>query len=195
MGKHREIFIGQHFTRLEILDTTPVLKETRNGNWQKVIVCRCDCGKIVYVRRSNLVNGYTKSCGCLAKESSSERGRAMCQTLLREVNTKHGDAKYNDAGKRGRLYDIWHDMKKRCQNPNHKAYKYYGGRGIVVCTEWSESYAAFKEWALLSGYDFNAKKFDCTLDRIDVNGNYEPSNCRWVPMSVQNKNKRNTKAV
>lgn len=196
MRNYTEIHKGQQFGRLEILDTTPVLKETRSGNWQKVIVCRCECGTIVYARRNNIVRGYTKSCGCIARESSGERGREMCLTLLRETNTKHGDAKLALEGDNGgRLYNVWKDMIKRCFNPNHSSYKYYGERGITVCQEWRDSYTAFKSWALDNGYRFDAPRFECTIDRIDVNGNYEPSNCRWVPMSVQSKNKRNSKAV
>ena len=81
-------------------------------------------------------------------------------------------------------------MKTRCYNPNNKRFKDYGGRGIVVCDEWKNDFSIFQKWALENGYDANAPFGQCTIDRIDVNGNYEPSNCRWITMAAQQKNKR-----
>ena len=77
-------------------------------------------------------------------------------------------------------------MKKRCNNSNSFAYKRYGGRGITVCSEWNESFESFKSWALENGY-----AQELTLDRIDVNGNYEPHNCRWITYKEQNNNRAN----
>ena len=84
-----------------------------------------------------------------------------------------------------RLYQIWENMKKRCKNKNNHHYKNYGGRGITVCQEWDNSFCAFRLWALSSGYND-----DLTIDRINVNGNYEPSNCRWITSMEQCKNLR-----
>ena len=98
--------------------------------------------------------------------------------------------KYDLPTRDDRLYKVWKGMRERCYYKNHKGYKYYGARGIAVCDEWRNSYAAFEKWALSNGYNRNAKQGECTLDRIDVNGDYCPENCRWVPMSVQNKNRR-----
>lgn len=91
-----------------------------------------------------------------------------------------------------RLKSIWHHMKGRCYNPDCNTYRLYGGRGITVCDEWKNSLATFEEWALQNGYDPDAKPSDCTIDRIDVNGNYEPNNCRWISMKMQSRNRQNT---
>lgn len=132
--------------------------------------CVCDCGNIVKVSSNQLTTGHTKSCGCIQKES------------VRKSRYVHGD-------RDSRLYSVWKSMKKRCENPNCKSYKYYGAKGVRVCKEWHD-YSAFKEWALSHGYDENADRGKCTIDRINPYGNYEPNNCRWVGMDVQNKNKR-----
>ena len=128
--------------------------------------CRCDCGNVVFVRPIDLENGSTKSCGCLKKEISD-------------------NAVSND-----RLYHVWQDMKRRCYSPNEKNYYNYGGRGICICDEWKDDYISFKNWAYSNGYNENALFGECTIDRIDVNGNYEPSNCRWITNVEQQKNKR-----
>lgn len=130
--------------------------------------CKCDCGKITVVVGSNLRNGHTKSCGCLV---GSTGGR-----------TRHGKSN-------SRLYEVWHGMKKRCYCKTSSSYEYYGGRGITVCDEW-QKFTPFYEWAVANGYDEKAEYGKCTLDRIKVNGNYCPDNCRWVSMAEQNKNKR-----
>lgn len=97
--------------------------------------------------------------------------------------SKHGES-------RTRLWNIWEGMRERCSIPTSSGYKNYGGRGITVCDEWRNSYSSFKKWALSNGY-----RDDLTIDRIDVNGNYEPGNCRWSTVKVQNENKRNNRFV
>jgi hypothetical protein len=87
-------------------------------------------------------------------------------------------------------YRVWLGMKTRCTNPNHKNYLQYGGRGITVCSEWSENFESFYNWLLNNGY-----KEGLTVDRIDVNGNYEPSNCRLITQTEQTRNKRNNRYV
>lgn len=124
-------------------------------------ICECDCGNITSVSRPNLRN-HTRSCGCLSKET----------------HTKHGLSKTRIAG-------IYRSMLHRCNSPNDHAYKDYGGRGIKVCEEWNNDILAFYKWAMDNGY-----QDDLTLDRINVNGNYEPSNCRWTDRKTQSNNTR-----
>lgn len=148
------------------------LDKKRNGSY--VWLCRCDCGKDTEVTVKELRSGNTRSCGCLRNK------------LISAINFQHGNA---CSEKKSRLYNVWVGMRQRCNDPNHKSYMSYGGRGIRVCEEWS-NYTAFELWAMNNGYNPDAEYGECTIDRIDVNGDYEPSNCRWVPIAVQNKNRR-----
>ena len=107
----------------------------------------------------------------------------MRDEKIAEVSKKHGKSR------KSRLYNVWVGMRQRCNDKNHKSYKNYGGRGIRVCEEWDD-FESFEAWALDNGYDKDAPYGECTLDRIDVNGNYEPSNCRWVDAATQARNKR-----
>ena len=134
-------------------------------------LCRCDCGNEIIVKGYNIFNGHTKSCGCIKNVN------------IRKANSTHGESK-------SRLYGIWRAMINRCNNQSHQSYNRYGGRGIKVCPEWSSEFLNFKKWALDNGYSDNL-----TIDRIDVDGNYEPSNCRWVTWDVQFNNKRNSISI
>lgn len=128
-------------------------------------ICQCDCGNICVVSSNDLRTGHTSSCGCKKFEPS---------------HIKHGK-------RNTRIYHTWRSMKDRCYNIYCKEYLHYGGRGITVCPEWKDDFQAFYNWALSNGYSD-----DLTIDRIDVNGNYEPSNCRWATVKEQSINKRGT---
>ena len=134
--------------------------------------CKCTCGNDVVVRAKCLTSNATRSCGCFARENMSR------------LKKKHGE--YGT-----RLYAIWNSMRQRCLNSKHRSYHNYGGRGITICAEWDD-FDKFRDWAFKTGYDVNAKRGECTLDRIDVDKGYSPGNCRWATMKAQSSNKRET---
>lgn len=135
----------------------------KRPNGARIYKCKCECGNVSCVDVYSLRNGNTKSCGCLANPYG-----------VTATNNK-------------RLYHSWCDMNRRCYDINGKNYKDYGGRGITVCDKWKNDFIAFYNWAIANGYNDTL-----TIDRIDVNGNYEPNNCRWVNWETQRNNKRTT---
>lgn len=154
--------IGKRFGRLKAIKTL----ESFDYNNKPNILCICDCGNKTIVSSTNLKRRrHTKSCACLQKEKS------------KQAKTTHNKW-YTDT------YKVWHNMMQRCNNSKNHAYKYYGGRNIKVCNEWHNFQNFYK--------DMGDKPLKLTLDRIDTNGNYEPSNCRWATMQEQtaNRNKR-----
>lgn len=168
MGKRIDL-IGKRFGKLTVIEKAP------NKGVKTRWLCSCDCGNTTIAHTNSLMRGHSKSCGCLISE------------ILRERDTSHG--MYGT-----RLYRVWNNMKIRCYNKKNHAYARYGGRGITVCTEWLD-FKNFYDWAMKNGYKEDADYGDCTIDRIDNNGDYCPENCRWISMKQQQRNRGNNRLV
>lgn len=167
---------GKRFGRLKVIEKCGVAK-SGHALW----LCECDCGNHHKITSNQLHSG-SKSCGCLQRERASEAAKQRTgQPCSKRFAIGH---------EHYRLHQCYKDMLNRCYNINNKNYKNYGSRDIKVCDEWSHDFYAFRDWALENGYADNL-----TLDRIDVNGNYEPYNCRWVTVKVQNNNRSNNRIV
>lgn len=165
MGNFKDI-TGHRFSRLTVIRISH--HDVRGQiHW----LCRCDCGQEAIVNGYSLQSSYTRSCGCLRNEKTRER------TIIR--NYRHGQSKTA-------LYRCWKEIIRRCTCPTSSSYKWYGKRGVSVCSRW------------LGKNGFNCFAADMgprpegrfSIERLDVNGNYEPNNCIWIPHADQAKNRR-----
>lgn len=209
-GSRSKDLTGQKFNKLT------AIKRIGSKNKKALWLCTCDCGETTEVITSNLTSGRIKSCGCSRNTDMTGRKIGMVTVLKRtkivdgmsywisvcdcgnqfELPWSHLRSRKSCGCLAGEfhglantpIYYVWAAMRQRCNSKTHVAWEHYGGRGINVCKEWNESYVPFYNWAIQNGYEKGL-----TIDRIDVNGNYEPSNCRWVTMKVQSSNKRNSK--
>ena len=158
---------GSKIGRLFVLDEfDPVVRN--DGRTRVRWVCACDCGSITVALASSIGKG-TNSCGCLAVERIAEQGRK---------NKIHG---LTDT----RAHLSWQAMINRCTKPKNNRFKHYGGRGIKVCERWMKFTNFFA--------DMGQRPVGLTLERKDVNGNYEPGNCKWATQLEQQRNRRNSK--
>ena len=157
--------VGQQFSRLTVLVDDGTLRFTGSGNSYRLVTVRCECPAktIMVIRRSHLITGHTRSCGCLQRESRAEANRTHGKTGTPE-------------------YLAWANMTQRCLNQNNPAYPDWGGRGIKVCARW-RSFENFYA-------DMGLKPKGTEINRIDNNGGYSKSNCEWAPLSRQKANKR-----
>lgn len=139
-----------------------------NSAHQLQAVCQCDCGSVSVIRCDHLKSGLTNSCGCLQRQ------------IARSSSTTHGMTGTP-------LHAIWVSMLQRCRDKNAENYERYGGRGILVCEEWQEL-KPFADWAMANGYQEGL-----SIERLDANGNYEPGNCKWIPLILQSRNTRRSR--
>ena len=169
--------LGLRFGRLTVVSYSHKTKR-KSAGYYHFYNCNCDCKNNCVVERSSLKFGITKSCGCIHKEVTAKKNKEL--------------SKYNgeSSSKYARILRIHRAMIHRCYNKNDMNYHHYGGRGIIVCEEWLNDYYIFKKWALENGYSDNL-----SIDRVDVNGNYEPSNCKWATNKEQGNNTRTNKMI
>lgn len=169
--KYYEDLTGKKFGKLTVVRRLkPEEVKTKQYNW----LCKCECGRYVSASANKLKTGIAKSCGCLKDDFS-----------IGDITRTHGKS-------HSKIYNVYSGMKQRCFNPNNDRYKNYGGRGITICDEWlgENGFENFYRWAMEAGYDESKSRTEQSIDRIDVNGNYEPSNCRWADSYTQARNKQ-----
>lgn len=162
---------GKDLTGL-IFGNLTVIEFAGTRKTHKQWLCDCKCGNQTIVFQTNLLKGNTTSCGCLSSRNQAHK--------LKDINTKHGQSQT-------KLYHVYYAMLDRCFNVDSKAYEHYGNRGISMCENWKSSFEHFYEWAVNNGY-----REGLTLDRINNNDDYKPSNCQWITQAEQSLNKRTT---
>ena len=161
--KEKEKYLKSYIgNKYNKLTVIDIIKDGKKTKWK----CKCDCSNEYIYNAKDIKIGNIKSCGCINAERIKNR-----------IYDK-------------RIYSIYHGMKDRCYNSNNPNFKNYGGRGIKICDEWKNEPKKFINWAYRNGYNYKADRGECTIDRINNDGNYEPNNCRWISMKEQAKNKR-----
>jgi len=164
--------VGEKLFRLTVLHK---YTQSKDGHNKTYVHCLCECGNTTDIRLTSIRQGHVKSCGCLKAEKASER--------MIKQNFKHGMGDL-----KSRIYRIWCQMRSRCNLESHPFYHYYGGRGVEVCNNWNKDFVCFYDWAISNNYSDKL-----SIDRINVDGNYEPSNCRWATPKEQARNRRNNR--
>lgn len=165
--------IGKKYGRLNVEGFEIERKQGKNRIQSRVyLICKCECGTEVRARKDSVLSGAIVSCGCNRREKAHYSGIKHAQSCITHNMSKT------------RLYGIWRSMKSRCYNKTCGGFQNYGGRGVTVCDDWKNSFEKFKDWAISNGY-----KDNLSIDRINVKGNYEPTNCRWITMLDQQSNK------
>lgn len=170
MGKFIDL-VGKKFGKLTVIKYAG-----KDKFGTSLWLCKCECGNKKIIRSSDFKNGKTKSCGCIHNKKLVQYNK--------ENKRKYNTLPYDKVQKK--LDTVWRNIKRRCGDKNNKD---YGGRGITICKEWKE-FENFYNWAINNGY-----KENLTIDRINVNGNYEPDNCRWVTQYFQNRNQRSNRII
>jgi len=161
--------IGEKFNCLTVIESPFHRVDVSNPKtWY--VRCQCECGEETVVDERRLHRGDTKSCGCIGRESASKRMH-IARKVANDAIRTHGDST-------SRLYGLWCQMRARCNLSTNQSYSRYGAKGIKVCLEWDDDYSIFRNWAHSNGYIEGL-----TIDRIDPDKGYEPSNCRWLSRS------------
>ena len=176
---------GDKFSRLTIVEEVSPYVSPSGKSKSRRFKCLCDCGVETDVPLNSLTSGNTKSCGCLGRESRIKTQFKSGETWINGIGRSKRNWEVGPQIHGHPTYEVWNGMKARCTNKNKVNYHSYGGRGISVCDEWSTSPSAFIKWALSNGWEKGLY-----LDRIDVDGDYTPDNCRFVDSGLNSRNSR-----
>jgi hypothetical protein len=170
MGRFKDL-TGKEFGRLKVLEFLERRKK------RTIWLCRCSCGEYIEIRADQITSGKAKSCGCLQKDTV----------------TKHGFWNTDYSKGTMKFYKVWQSLRARCDNPNLGCYENYGGRGITYDPRWSDFLEFKKDMYLKYLYAVKQKKLkNASIERLDVNGNYNKENCTFIERTEQLKNKRDT---